>query len=510
MCVCVVSMGSVRKLKVTLPSVVECVVTDCQSLGRSPVLHLNTRVLKNMDRFTTHQICVVLNGLGRNFDAQELEKTSPRTRQLVYQLVSRLDADRMSLRDFSLVVDCLSKCGIRNEFFFNLNSNRILRKIKNTKDISGIIIILGAYTKLGLIGDGSLVSGIMKELVGASMKSTEAVNVLVSIGRLCKLGSFQIVPKNLVLESFVEPVHAGSALAALATHNDTSSDTITSLVVKYISVLPELSEFHLIQGFYAMSVLGCCRENLLTVFAHITTHIQNEPLTSSSVTTLLLSAMNKTCETLRVGIFPVLNKIDHTILGIRGICVYLNLLSSINLLPREDVVERAVELCSKEPLPQSIALLVNAFSKLDQNDSITQILETNNPKKHVHKMTPHGKDMCILGISNLLDLTPESDNSLLDAWLSELVESKRLDVKDKSPQSVSQLRIAEAIWQYSPNTFLRGIPKLNTTSTAPTIVGKVSEFHQQVIDALSTHTKYINAVDPITQYEIDILLHSIR
>lgn len=510
-----------------LATVMEEIVLAAQT-GWTP--ELDKRVVRNIHRFSPRQVCLLLGCLGRVADRR------PSDRRLVHQLSSQLVPEALSLRDFAVAGHALWKLGVRNELFFLSNSDRVCRQILfNPNNVSTLVLILGAYVRLGMVGDGKVVRAVLSVLERSCVGRVGGVGTVGGVGGvgsekdICSEPSESVdlstTPTSLdavtllnivtkmdeqlrtewaalltPLADLVSPDHAAAALVAAAKLG-TPLPQIPKWESDFLSQLPSMPQFRQIHGFHALAILHS--SHVSSVLSEIAkgTLAQLPP----SLTMLLLTGMNRAAELLPLEL--VVSVLNDKLEGLSqtsdvGIAAaYLNLLATINLQPPLEL--RLPTPCSSS---QSVALIVTALSKLDLKSRLSQLFAELSPTDLVPGMSSQGIDMCLLAVAKL-----SADQRMrvphVQSWLDRLVVVKRARKPDLSKQSLGQMRVFRVLMaQESVNE------RPTSAEDAFASSGVVSNLHTQVAATLTgLGLKFkVNRVEPTTGYEIDLAMAPIH
>ena len=507
----------------------ERVVMDCQALSRiggsttSSWPTVEKTIVRNMDRFSPHQLALCLSAVARG---------GYQSRKLVHSISLQLgkSQDELSLKDLALVVNAFSKMGIKNEVFLTCAIPAIIRKVKYNQHVfvSPAVLILDGYSKLGFLGDGTLVHVILdriSELISEEgrVNPIDAVTVLRSLSRMdpASIPSMDaIITRLLGVVSSGDPVLAVSALSALGKLASIvqMSPGVTAEIRRLEQIatsnLRTLTHFKLVQLMHALSVLHPTGDAVMGCFTEAVRVRGSQIFESSheSLVILLMAAVNRMVERIWTeDILTLMSVIPVDSLSPVGFAVFVNLRSTVNLQLDDSHRGLILNTLDKPLDAHTVAVLINSLSKLDEFELVTELIGWIPPSRElVNSMTPQAIQTCLLAVSMWLDvvrLGPHSPTveTAYRQWLAELVKANGIRGKSQaSPESLTQLRIVDVL-----NGACVSGESHSTTSPRPPSV--VSPFHRQVIDAISSintepQTLTVNAVEPVSGYEIDILV----
>ena len=119
----------VRFGSVVVQSLPEQLVKEVQSSGWSR--GVDSRLTKNLHRFSPRQCALILNGLSRHSQGADQHNDSlAQTRRLVFLLSQKLmpEMSQLTLRDLALIIHGMWKLGLRNEIFISESLEAVERK----------------------------------------------------------------------------------------------------------------------------------------------------------------------------------------------------------------------------------------------------------------------------------------------------------------------------------------------------------------------------------------------
>ena len=512
-----------------LTPLAERLVVDLQTLSRSVRVSseltmewpkLEKQITKSVSQLTARQLAICLGSIAR------APIVAPR--RLVFLLTEKLVAleSELTLKDYAVILNALAKLGIRNEIFLVQSLHPVIRKIKNSSCINlpAVVLVLDAYSRLGNYGDGTVLETAMAVLRDQKdeLSGIDIVSILRAVSRLPNdIFSPEIVEAFLQKLTEIDDVnHSVSGLVALSKLQHAPSGSTNSVVKKVVNEFDSLSLPRKIQACSAISVLS--PREAVSVIEKVIELIGNDPeildkecANPHSAAILLLSAITKIHEQLRfVDIERVISLLQSVIPDDdpSGLSAIINLHSCVNLALNEGVRNRLTEIIDRGLLsdPQTVAVLVNALAKLEELELLASLFhlfpDQENVRTLVRGMSEQGQLMTLLGIVQLVDIC-RIPNSVW--WMEELVNC--LAVSRASPvESITQLRIIQSVVRTNPKfANLRGVFERIKVPPIQHGESKISKLQQQVVDAvtqLNVNRPRVNAVDPVTGYEIDILV----
>jgi len=197
----------------------------------------------------------------------------------------------------------------------------------------------------------------------------------------------------------------------------------------------------------------------------------------------------------------------------QGISVILNCMAAgnIGLIPEQTNAIRNA--CSSTKLDShSLALLVNSLSRLDEVDTGIFLLhmQQNRMVELVNSLTPHGRDMMLLAVSNFFDIVNyhggQKISGIVSSWIDCLLKYNLRGLGPRQVQSIAQLHQARNILEY--HGIVVGIEIELFQVHAPVVSG----FHADVLQCMRSMYPQggemieVNTIEPNTGYEIDIAL----
>jgi hypothetical protein len=460
--------------------------------------------------FTPRQLAVSLNSIARG---QLFDKSN--RRYFVHAICERLSqsCSSLTLKDYALVLNALGKLGIKNEVFLTNAIGVIGRKISGMKisrniNIAPVSLILDAYTRLGFYGDGQVIDscvGVVREHPD-KVGSIDAITILRAISRLPQ----SMVPRDLVpdLISKLSSVdHVIHGLSSLSRMDCTWDELLVGSMVSRIEV-SGLSVFQSIQFLNALSVLS--PRNAKEVVSHVCGRLDELGDTSdpAGAVVLVISALTRLNENISkdflVGIISKLA--DLPFLDSNGICLVVNLSSSVNLPLTVDLRKRVKDAMISGD-SQSMSVLIHSLSKLEEVELLIELLHLPTDVKTLCRgMTDQGRSMALLSVSWLLDVMhackmPVSHH--VARWRDELVP---LVIPGNCRESQSQYQLIQTIGKSNGWSQMDGLRKADL----PRSPSVISSFHRDVLACLQnvvgSEQCSTNFIDSHTGYEIDIRL----
>ena len=510
-----------------LTPVSERIVIDLQTLSRavsgtiSPSIdRLEKQVTRSLSEFSPRQLSVSLNSIARG----RLFEKSQR-RRIVLMMCEQLAAksSQLTLKDFALILNALSKLGIRNEMFLTNSINTIVRKLtgmaaSGNVNTSAASLILDAYSRLGFYGDGKVIEACIITLRENTDKAT-GIDSLIAIRALARLpeGTIRQIANldDLIVSLLVlieDPAHLISAFVGLSKLTPNvpalvSNTCVRSLLTQTAGQLGSAEFFRMVQFLNAVAILDpVLAVNVAndTLLPRLTEPQWTEQCDDpSSVAILLISAVTRIHERLQTNVLTsIIASMESVPLDPTGVGMLVNLCACINLELDTGLMDRlSGALPSIAQSPQSVSLVINALAKLDCIELLVQLLGSiGDIRSTVRGMTEQGQLVSLLAIAQSAD---RQSCGLLNLWISVL--STEVAHRSKCRESLSQLRLISVLLG---NKDL--LPKNSVMESRDASV--VSGFHKDVLQSLTQVLDepgpklIINHIEPTTGYEIDIFI----
>jgi hypothetical protein len=429
-------------------------------------------------------------------------------------------SSQLTLKDFALIFNALSKLGIKNEMFLTNAINIIVRKLKGMAksgnvNTSAASLILDAYSRLGFYGDGTVIDACITALRDNTGKAT-GIDSLIAIRALARLSqdTVKFIPQleDLLVSLLVrieEHNHIITAVVGLSKISTVIPAIIANTCVKSIltRIAGELESapfFRLVQFLNATSILDSSLAvkivNDVLIRRLTDSNWTEQCEDASSVAVLLISAITRINERLRPNVLTsIVRWLESRHLDPTGMSMLVNLCSCINLELSRSLADQVMEtIPSIVGSSQSVSLMINALAKLDSIELLIELLgSVSDTRTTVRGMTEQGQLVSLLAIAQLGD---RKSFPLLDQWISVLVQ--HIAPSSKCRESLSQLRLISVLLK---RTDL--LPKIHVMDS--TSVSIVSGIHTEVLESLTgilDHNMVINNIDPTTGYEIDIFI----
>lgn len=509
-----------------LTPISERIVVDLQALSRPAsgitipnIDRLERQVTRYLCEFSSRQLSVSLNAIARGqlFEA-------PHRRRIVHMMCEQLTAksSQLTLKDFALIFNALSKLGIKNEMFLTNSINIIVRKLRgmaNSGNVntSAASLLLDAYSRLGFYGDGTVIDACITALRDNTGKAT-SIDSLIAIQALARLPEITLktIPQlDVFLESLLvridEHSHMIPAVVGISKISTVlpaigANTCVKILLTRIAGELKSATFFRLVQFLNATSIL----ESSLAV--KIVNDVLMRRLTdskwteqcddASSVAVLVISAITKINERLRPNVLTtIVNSLESGQLDPTGMSMLVNLCSCMNLELSMSLSYQVMETIPKIiKSSQSVSLMINALAKLDSIELLIELLgSVSDIRTTVRGMTEQGQLVSLLAIAQLAD---RHSILLLNQWISVLIQQISLK-SSKCRESLSQLRLISVLLKRTD--LLQKYDFMDSRS-----LSIVSGFHTEVLESLTPilgyHNLVVNHIDVTTGYEIDIFI----
>jgi len=480
----------------------EQLVKEVQFNGWSP--SLDSRLVKNLQRFSPRQCALILNGISRKCEFQ----TSRRLVHLLSQKLSAVMSD-LTLRDLALVIHAMSKLSLRNEIFISESLEAIERKIKMTpqhtnKTVSATALISRSIVKMNLIGDGSFLNDVKTRHL-PNWLSEGLVNEIDAVTFLPLVLENPQVSKDLVAVIQSPEVKASAVfiLGKAERHGIVPANWWKELDEAFDS---NLNLGKKVQAFSGISVLFPRPDPSLASrwVSKLTQDLLSSAETQKQLIFLTVSAMTRFVEILPQDemisfVEQILNYPEKP----KEFAIILNCLAAMRLqlpLMFKAKIEQQIISGRAEVDAHSFPIIISSLTRLGEEQLVVKMLHAFSPSREqiCVGLTNQGRDLALMAIASIWDL--QRGEIVLGDWLETLLLSPRENLAKKmSIESTSQARIVQS---------MLGIELVNIASVAvsPNII---SSFHSQVAETIrSVVTEEgaidLNAIDDRTGYEIDI------
>ena len=502
-----------RVAPILIDSLPEQLVKEVQSSPRFTQT-LESRLIKNLPRFSPRHCALILNGLTRTTSSE-----IP-TRRLVHLVSQKLMSSMrdLTLRDLALVIHGMSKLGLRNEIFISESLEAVQRKLRTTpqhsnKTVSAAALICRSIVKLNLAGDGSLLNEV-KTLYLPRWFDEGIVNEIDAITLFPIFEDVEILQK---FASIIESVELRSSAVFSCAKRGITEIVPNEWWAGIDAQFPTLPLAKQVQALYGLSVLNSRYDKqvisrwFLILQPHLLTNFSN----NKQLVFLTITAITRLAEILpqyeMVSFMEnVVNCLDDSV-NAKEISIILNCMAGIRLEVPGSFRHR-IDSRLTDPRGQlnhldshSFPIIVSSLIQLGENELCGKILHVffASRDRLVRGLTNQGTDLLLMSIASLWDLN-RSDTTLHD-WIELLLRSKisNENSSESCAESSSQIRIVQSIL---------GICLQGTSTPAAQSPNIVSVFHSQVAETMRSlgkvpgETKKIelNAVDNFTGYEIDI------
>ena len=461
--------------------------------------YLESRITKNIHRFSPRQCALILNGFSRAIQ--------PPSRRTLHLLSQKLVAEmaHLTLRDMALVMHAISKFGIRHEIFVAASLGSVERKLQKTnvhtnKTVSATALICRSIVKLNLIGDGLLLRNVKNEYLSKWLEQ----------GIVNEIDAVTLIPlvdereqRNALLSLIESPTVKVSAAFILSKKGVSVPSTWWSEIDENWSTLTLVKKVH---AFYALSIATLDHKTIPLArawFNDIINQSQDISLSENKqVFFLLISAITRLVE-----ILPEPRMVDFVTQSasfdtVKELAIVLNCLAGIRIELSSDLRAKIFEILDRrgEIDSHSFSIMVSSLARLGEFELVRKILDWcyTDREKFGHQMTDQGCDLSSLAIASVWDL--DRDDQVLLDWLNVLLSRNPKAEESSSPESASQKRIVSSIIG----------SQMAASISPPTSPIIVSSFHSQVANTVEQLVSKINlnSIDATTGYEMDILIDS--